>query len=249
VSASFTRDQRIVITGAAQGIGRAIACVLAARGASLILWDKHVEGVRETAALLDKNACVQWASVDVTKPEHINAAAQKACADGPIYGLVNNAGIYPRAPILDASYDMWHEVWATNVMGMVMTTKAFAPDMLARQRGVIVNMASGRALQGTVRGAHYAASKAAIISFTKSAALEFAPHLRVNAVIPGVTETAQPLAEVSREALHARGSKIPLGRIGQPADIAKPVAFLLSDDAAYMTGQAVVVNGGAIMVP
>jgi NAD(P)-dependent dehydrogenase (short-subunit alcohol dehydrogenase family) len=111
-------------------------------------------------------------------------------------------------------------------------------------------MASGRALQGTPRGAHYAASKAGIVSFTKSFALEYADAgLRCNCVIPGVTETAQPLADSTLEELHSRGKRIPLGRIGQPEDIAKVVCFLLSDDAGYMTGQSVPVNGGAIMVP
>jgi 3-oxoacyl-[acyl-carrier protein] reductase len=111
-------------------------------------------------------------------------------------------------------------------------------------------MASGRSLQGTPRGAHYAASKAAIVSFTKSLALELASHgIRCNTVIPGVTETAQPLADTNLEELRSRGSQIPLGRIGMPEDIANVAGFLFSAAASYMTGQAVAVNGGAIMIP
>jgi NAD(P)-dependent dehydrogenase (short-subunit alcohol dehydrogenase family) len=249
VSALFSPSDRIVVTGAAQGIGRAIACELARHGASLILWDIAREGLDETAGLIGTQTHVQLMQVDVADTHAIADAAHKVVAQGPIYGLVNNAGIYPRASILDSTADMWAHVLGVNLMGTVMTTKAFAPSMLAHKRGVIVNMASGRALQGAQRGAHYAASKAAIVSFTKSAALEFAPHLRVNAIIPGVTETAQPLAETSREDLHKRAHKIPLGRIAQPEDIAAPVVFLLSAASAYMTGQSVIVNGGAIMMP
>jgi NAD(P)-dependent dehydrogenase (short-subunit alcohol dehydrogenase family) len=122
--------------------------------------------------------------------------------------------------------------------------------MVEAKRGAAVMIASGRALQGTPRGAHYAASKAGLVSFTKSLALELAPHgIRVNCVIPGVTETAQPLEDSTLEEVRARGSRIPLGRIGQPEDIAAGVAMLLSADAAYMTGQSIALNGGAIMLP
>lgn len=123
--------------------------------------------------------------------------------------------------------------------------------MIAAGRGAVVNVASGRALQGTPRGAHYAASKAGIVSFTKSLALEMAPHgIRVNGLIPGVTETAQPLADTTLEELIERGKRnIPLGRIGQSEDLTGTVHFLLSDAAAFMTGQCLAVNGGAIMLP
>ena len=249
MSSRLTGAQRIVVTGAAQGIGRAIACALAQHGAHLILWDIDADGLSETAQMIAPLTHVQTAQVDISHHDQIHDTARAALAQGPIDGLVNNAGIYPRASILEASMDMWHTVLNTNLMGAVMTMQAFAPSMLARHKGVIINIASGRALQGARKGAHYAASKAALLSLTKSAALEFAPYVRVNAIIPGVTETAQPLAETTREELHARAHKIPLGRIGQPEDIAKPLVFLMSDDAAYITGQALVVNGGSIMVP
>src|SRR5205814_5826211 len=131
-----------------------------------------------------------------------------------VFGLVNNAGIFPRASILNVTPEIWRSVLAVNLLGTVFCSQALARDMVARGRGVVVNIASGRALQGTPRGAHYAASKAGIVSFTKSFSLEFAQHgLRANCVIPGVTETAQPLAETTIEELHARGKRIPLGRI------------------------------------
>ncbi len=184
-------------------------------------------------------------------PARSRKAAEEAIAHfNGVFGLVNNAGIFPRVSILDVTPETWRAVLGVNLMGTVFCSQALARDMVKRGRGVVVNIASGRALQGTPRGAHYAASKAGIVSFTKSFALEFAKQgLRANCVIPGVTETAQPLADTTLEELHERGKRIPLGRIGQPEDIARVVAFLFSEDAAYMTGQSVAVNGGAIMIP
>jgi NAD(P)-dependent dehydrogenase (short-subunit alcohol dehydrogenase family) len=120
--------------------------------------------------------------------------------------------------------------------------------MLKRGSGAIVNVASGRGLQGAAGGSHYAASKAGLLSLTRSLALEWGPSIRVNAVVPGVTDTDQPReASPNEEELYSRGRKIPLGRIGQPEDIANAVCFLLSSDASYVTGQSLCVNGGSIM--
>ena len=242
----------VVVTGAAQGIGRAIALELACREARLALWDVAEEGCTVTGAECSRLGVeVVCRKVDVGDPDQIGAAADAAIkAFGTVFGLVNNAGIFPRTPILDATPELWRSVLGINLLGTVFCTQALGREMVAQKRGVIVNIASGRALQGTPRGAHYAASKAGIVSFTKSTALEFAPYgIRANAVIPGVTETAQPLSETTLDELRSRGTRIPLGRIGQPEDIARVVAFLFSDPAAYMTGQAVAVNGGAIMIP
>jgi NAD(P)-dependent dehydrogenase (short-subunit alcohol dehydrogenase family) len=246
----FQKGDCIVVTGAAQGIGRAVAVELSNRGARLVLWDISDEGLAETKGLCE-SAVGLVQNVDVGDPARIASAAAEAIAhEGTIFGLVNNAGIFPRVAIRDVTPDVWRQVLGVNLMGTVFCSQAFGAHMASRGRGAVVNMASGRALQGTPRGAHYAASKAGIVSFTKSFALEYADAgLRCNCVIPGVTETAQPLADSTLEELHSRGKRIPLGRIGQPEDIAKVVCFLLSDDAGYMTGQSVPVNGGAIMVP
>jgi NAD(P)-dependent dehydrogenase (short-subunit alcohol dehydrogenase family) len=248
----FQSGDCIVVTGAAQGIGRAVAVALAQRGARLVLWDISEQGLVETEGLCAAHGATSFVqNVDVGDPARIASAAAEAIAhEGTIFGLVNNAGIFPRVGIRDVTPDTWRQVLGVNLMGTVFCSQAFGAHMAANGRGAIVNMASGRALQGTPRGAHYAASKAGIVSFTKSFALEYAQAgLRCNAVIPGVTETAQPLADSTIEELRSRGTRIPLGRIGQPDDIAKVVCFLLSEDAAYMTGQSVPVNGGAIMVP
>jgi len=242
----------VVVTGAAHGIGRAIAKKLAGDGVHLALWDIDEEGCQESAAeckALGVKA-TSWV-VDLGDTACIFETARKTLElHGVVQGLVNNAGIFPRATIIDVTPETWREVLNVNLLGTVFCTQVFAKAMIQARRGCIVNIASGRALQGTPKGAHYAASKAGIVSFTKSSALELAPHnIRCNGVIPGVTETAQPLVHTSIEELRARGSKIPLGRIGQPEDVAGIVRFLFSEDAAFMTGQCVVVNGGAQMIP
>ena len=159
-------------------------------------------------------------------------------------------GIFPRVSILDVTPETWRAVLGVNLMGTVFCSQALARDMVKRGRGVVVNIASGRALQGTPRGAHYAASKAGIVSFTKSlrwnspsracgptASSRASPKPRSRSPIPR-SKSCTSAASVSRS-----------GASRQPEDIARVVAFLFSDDAAYMTGQSVPVNGGAIMIP
>jgi NAD(P)-dependent dehydrogenase (short-subunit alcohol dehydrogenase family) len=252
VMSGLARNDVVVITGAAQGIGRAIALALAARSARLALWDIDEQRCAGTAAECAAiGAQAIHSRVDVSDFHQVKSAAELTHQNyGPVFGLVNNAGIFPRATILDSTPELWRMVLGVNLLGMVFCVQAIVPSMIRQNRGVVVNIASGRALQGTPRGAHYAASKAGIVSLTKSMAMEFGPFgIRSNAVIPGITETAQPLADTTLEELRARGAHLPLGRIGQPEDIADAVVFLLSDESRYITGQSIAVNGGAIMIP
>jgi NAD(P)-dependent dehydrogenase (short-subunit alcohol dehydrogenase family) len=244
--------QRVIVTGAAQGIGRAVALHVASPGVHLAVWDVKRDGVEETAKLChEKGAAARAWTVDVGDADAIEAAvAAFERAWGKPDGLVNNAGIFPRARSLDMKLAEWEEVLRVNLTGTFVTARAVAARMKELGRGAIVNTASGRALAGAANGAHYAASKGGIIALTKSLALDWAAYgIRVNCVIPGLTDTAQPRVEMGDNELYAAGARIPMGRIGRPQDIAAVVAFLLSDDAGYMTGQSVAANGGAIMVP
>jgi len=244
--------EKIIVTGAAQGIGRAVALRLAAPGTRIALWDVKIAGVEETAKLCRDNGAVASAyTVDVADADQIEkAVAAFDKAWGKPDGLVNNAGIFPRARALDMDLSEWEQVLRVNLTGTFVTARAVAARMKELGRGTIVNTASGRALAGAANGAHYSATKGGILALTKSLALDWAGFgIRVNCVIPGLSDTAQPRIEMGDNELYAAGAKIPLGRIGQPQDIAAVVAFLLSDDAAYMTGQSVAVNGGALMVP
>jgi NAD(P)-dependent dehydrogenase (short-subunit alcohol dehydrogenase family) len=244
--------QRVIVTGAAQGIGRAVALHVASPGVHLAVWDVKRDGVEETAKLCqEKGAVARASTVDVGDADAIEAAVSAfERAWGKPDGLVNNAGIFPRARALDMKLAEWDEVLRVNLTGTFLTARAVAARMKDLGRGAIVNTASGRALAGAANGAHYAASKGGIIALTKSLALDWAAYgIRVNCVIPGLTDTAQPRVEMGDNELYAAGARIPMGRIGRPEDIAAVVAFLLSDDAGYMTGQSVAANGGAIMVP
>jgi NAD(P)-dependent dehydrogenase (short-subunit alcohol dehydrogenase family) len=244
--------QRVIVTGAAQGIGRAVALHVASPGVHLAVWDVKRDGVEETAKLCQEKGAVARAwTVDVGDADAIEAAVSAfERAWGKPDGLVNNAGIFPRARSLDMKLAEWEEVLRVNLTGTFVTARAVAARMKDLGRGAVVNTASGRALAGAANGAHYAASKGGIIALTKSLALDWAAYgICVNCVIPGLTDTAQPRVEMGDNELYAAGARIPMGRIGRPQDIAAVVAFLLSDDAGYMTGQSVAANGGAIMVP
>ena len=243
---------RIIVTGAAQGIGRAVALRLAAPGTHVAVWDIKAQGAEATAqACRDAGAMARAWQVDVGDADQVQAAAADFERDwGAPDGLVNNAGIFPRARALDMNLSEWERVVRVNLTGTFVCARAVAAHMKNAGRGAIVNTASGRALAGAANGAHYSATKGGVIALTKSLALDWAGYgIRVNCIIPGITDTAQPRVEMGDNELYAMGARIPLGRIGQPQDIAAAVAFLLSDDAGYMTGQSIAVNGGAIMIP
>lgn len=243
-------DSRIaIVTGASMGIGKAVAARLAREGYRVALLDLEPSGADVARDLCALGHEAWFLPVDVSDEEAVASAHTDIRSRwGPAACVVNNAGIFPRASALEIPLALWNRVLAVNLTGTFLVSRTFAPDMLEAGEGVIVNLASGRAFAGAVQGSHYAASKAGIVALTKSLASEWAPHIRVNAVVPGITDTAQPRAEgISDDELYARGRAIPLGRIGQPEDVAGVVAFLSGDDARYITGQAYGVNGGAIM--
>jgi len=163
--------------------------------------------------------------------------------------LVNNAGIFPRASFLEMSLDDWKRVIGVNLTGTFLCTRAAARDMVERERGgSIVNLASVAAFRGSPRGVHYVASKGGIIGLTRASAVELAPHrIRVNAIAPGLTDTAQPRDGMSEEEIAAKSAEIPLGGITLPEDIAETIVFLAGESARQITGQTVSVNGGQFL--
>jgi NAD(P)-dependent dehydrogenase (short-subunit alcohol dehydrogenase family) len=251
----FRPGDTVVVTGAARGFGRAIARRLARDGAKIAVWDIEEDDAAETVRQCrDAGAPdVEFFPCDMGDAANIaDASAAVLEKFGTVYAVVNNAGIHPRSPALTVPLEMWNRTLAVNLTGSFLTAQAFAPSMIEAGRGSIINLASGRAIQGAKMGIHYAASKAGIIAMTKTLAQEWAEHgIRVNAIIPGVSETRQPMEApgVTLENLRERGRGVPLGRVGHPDDIAGMVAMLLSEDAAFMTGQSVAINGGVIMLP
>jgi NAD(P)-dependent dehydrogenase (short-subunit alcohol dehydrogenase family) len=243
----------VVVTGGGGGFGRAFCKRLARMKARVSIWDVDASlGRAVEVEIRDEGGEASFVHVDLAEPASIARAvddAQKLY--GAPYGLLNNASIYPRHSLLDMAPETFDRALQINLTAPFRLIQAFGPAMIAQERGVIVNIASGRALEGAVNGAGYACSKAALLSLTKTVALEWArSNVRCNAIIPGVSMTAQPLANATPEELIARGrQRIPLGRVGYPEDMAGLAAFLFSADAAYMTGQAIAMNGGAVLVP
>lgn len=239
----------VLVTGAARGIGAGIARAAAAEGAAVALCDVAENTVQETAAALGARAL--GLVMDVSDARSVRAAVADAEARlGPVDVLVNNAGIDVIGPFLESSEETWDRLWAVNLKGTLLATRAVLPGMVARERGRVVNIGSDAGRVGSSGEAVYSATKGGVIAFTKTLAREVARHgVTVNCVCPGPTDTA--LLEQVREydeKLHASLARaIPLRRLGRPEDVAGAVVFLASDAAAYITGQTLSVSGGLTM--
>jgi 3-oxoacyl-[acyl-carrier protein] reductase len=240
------RDRIVLVTGASQGIGLAIARDVAARGARVALVARQAERVAELATEIGGGA--RGYGCHVQDPVAAQAVVQRILEDmGGLHALVNNAGIARDGLLVRMSQADWDEVLAVNLTGTFNFTRAAAKAMMRQKFGRIVNITSVIGQMGNAGQANYAASKAGVIGLTKSTARELASrNITVNAVAPGYIETAMTadLPDASREALL---KSIPIQRIGTPEDVAGVVAFLLSDAAAYMTGQVLNCDGGMWM--
>jgi 3-oxoacyl-[acyl-carrier protein] reductase len=239
-----------VITGAGQGIGREIAIAFSMRDTQVVIADLHGENalkVKDEIQNAGKTASA--IEVDVSSEQSVTLMIEQALKEfGTIDVLINNAGIYPSASIEQLTAESWNRVIGTNLTGTFLCSRAVVPTMLEKKKGRVINLSSTTAFRGARNGAHYAASKAGIIGFTKALALELAPTgITVNAICPGLTDTAQPRGHLTDKELYAKKDRVPLGRIAQPRDIVGPVLFLASDKAAHITGQTVLVNGGDLM--
>jgi len=239
-----------LVTGAGRGIGRAIAKALAQEGASLVL--HHLESAQgaaeaaEEAGRLGVPTLVARADVSLA-PAVRNMFEEIHRTFGRLDILVNNAGVFSRVPLLEVAEAHWDRVLDVNLKGTFLCAQAAARVMLAQQSGVIVNLASGGGLSprpGYETSAPYAASKAGVIMLTRRLALELAPHVRVNAVAPGIIESRPGWSEDVRKRL---GAVSLLRRVGTPEAVANAVVFLVSDDAATITGHTLVVDGGTVL--
>jgi NAD(P)-dependent dehydrogenase (short-subunit alcohol dehydrogenase family) len=239
----------VVVTGGASGIGLATAAAASLAGAAVMLADRSRAALDEaTDSLTALGSKVAALEADVTDPAEVNDLVEATLSTfGRVDGLVTSAGVEGSVPALELAADAFDAVVAVNLKGSFLCAKGFAPAITDAGGGSIVTISSALAFSGRANGAHYAASKAGVVSLTKSLALEWGPYgIRVNSVAPGVIDT--PMASrIPDEYRSAYVSRTPLGRIGTAEDVANVARFLLSADAGYVTGQTIVVNGGFLM--
>jgi NAD(P)-dependent dehydrogenase (short-subunit alcohol dehydrogenase family) len=246
--------RRALVTGGAQGIGRAIAVALARAGCDVALIDVDAAAGQATVAEIRAlGRAATAAAADASDPASVRAGIDTVTASGsPFDILINNAGIARLGSLLEISERDWRDSFAVNVDGLFHVTRAVVPGMVARRRGAVVNLASWLGRRGNPHFAAYAASKFAVIGLTQSLAAEVAPFgVRVNAVCPGIIVGTPMRAaidaaskEVGLAATEERVAAIPLRRAGSPEEVAQVVLFLASDAAAYVTGAAYDVSGG-----
>lgn len=246
------KDKVAIVTGSAQGIGRAIVMRLASEGAKVAVADIDFEGATRTAEEISKSGGSAIAvKLDVTRlQDAIDAADRIESELGPIDVLVNNAGWDVIEPFLESKPETWDKVIAINYRGVLNCCKAIAPRMQQRSRGKIVSISSDAGRVGSTGEAVYAGCKAAIIGFSKTLARELARNgINVNVVCPGPTQTSLlKNAMAGREGvLDAMAKGIPFRRLGQPEDLAGAVAFFASSDSDYATGQVLSISGGLTM--
>jgi NAD(P)-dependent dehydrogenase (short-subunit alcohol dehydrogenase family) len=247
-SAMRLTEKVALVTGAQQGIGQAIALAYGREGASVIVnyLDDQAAAEKIVSQIRGLGPQAIAVSGNVARADDIQAMIEAGKQLGSIDILVNNAGIFPRVDFLDMTEAQWEEVLGVNLKGSFLCTQAVARQLVARgQGGAVINLASGAAFRSSPRGVHYVSSKAGLVGLTRATALELAPYrIRVNAIAPGLTDTAQPRYGMTEEEIQERGREVPLGRMATPDDIADMAVFLASEEARYVTGQTLHVNGG-----
>ncbi len=244
------KGQIAIVTGASRGIGRAIALELANQGADVVV---NYSGNEEKAKsvveeILSSGSRAFAVQCDVSDSDSVAAMLKRTIDEfGKVDILVNNAGITKDNLLMRMKEDEWDQVINTNLKGVFLCTKAVTRPMMKQRKGRIINVASVVGITGNPGQANYVAAKAGVIGFTKTAAKELASRgITVNAVAPGFISTDMT-DQLPEDVRNQQLSQIPLGRLGNPEDIAKVAAFLASDDSSYMTGQTLSVDGGMAM--
>jgi NAD(P)-dependent dehydrogenase (short-subunit alcohol dehydrogenase family) len=251
------KGKAAIVTGAARGIGRAIATALAREGASVTVVDLNADGAENAAAELRQAGLAAYgAQADVTHKPSVDRLVQETLSrTGRIDVLVNNAGVVSNTPLLDLGEEEWDRTIAVNLKGVFVCSQSVARVMAGQKSGRIVNISSLAGKVGAPGQAAYCASKHAVLGLTKVLAIDLAPYgINVNAICPGNTET-EMMRYVFTKRAESRGqtfddlaqgilAKTPLGRFGQPDDVAQVVLFLVSPASAYVTGQTIDVDGG-----
>ena len=238
-------NKTAIVTGGSRGIGRAIAELFAQEGAYVWIWDVLEAGEETAAAIREKGGKANFERLSVTEPQALQAAA-KIVADehGRIDILVNNAGITRDRTLLKMTDDEWQSVIDVNLTGVYQCTKAVVPYMIENRYGRIVSAASNVGLRGNFGQSNYSATKAGVIGMTKTWALEFGKHgITANCVAPGFTET-EMTAKIPREHVETMKQHIPLRSVAQPLDIAYGYLYLASDEARFVSGICLTIDGG-----
>ncbi|HKW69352.1 MAG TPA: SDR family NAD(P)-dependent oxidoreductase [Candidatus Dormibacteraeota bacterium] len=242
-----------VVTGAARGIGRAVAYRLAGLGARAVIWDLDGEVAEQTAGELRELLASQgrpnrleWKQVDITQADAVTSSMQLAASGDGLDVLVNNAGTTSVQQTENMPLEVWERTIRINLAGTFYCCRAAIPHLKRKTGAAIVNISSSSALVGGGGGAHYAASKAGIDGLTRHLARELAPNIRVNSIQPRTIDTDLFQARYAHAPLEQEKvlNQIPMRRVGRPEDIADAVAFLASDWAAYITGQILLIDGG-----
>jgi NAD(P)-dependent dehydrogenase (short-subunit alcohol dehydrogenase family) len=246
-------DGRVaVVTGGSIGIGAAIARLFASEGAQVALIGRDATRGEETCRSIrgQGGACAFYCA-DVSKADQVARVATGILKEYQrVDVLVNNAGIWKPGRVIDLNEETWDSVLNTNLKGIFLVSRQFIPGMIERKRGVVINMASVAGLVGAADASAYAASKGGIVNLSRSMALDFAPfNVRVNCLCPGMTDTAMGDAVVGhyqpdRNPTESKRNWQPLSRVGTPEDVAKAALYLASDDAEFMTGSVLVLDGG-----
>jgi 3-oxoacyl-[acyl-carrier protein] reductase len=240
-------DRVAIVTGSGQGIGRGVALCLARAGANVVIAEQEAERIAPVAAAVeDLGVQALGVPADVSRTDDIQRLVQQTIQRfGKIDILVNNAGRVVVKQMVEQSEADWDRVVGVNLKGVFLCCRYVVPEMIARKRGAIVNIASIAAFHVTVPHVPYAASKAGVVALTRDLAYEVARYgIRVNAIAPGPIETPMSQA-VSAEQRQAITRNVPLGRMGQPEDIGQAAAFLASDAASFITGATLPVSGGS----